>query len=810
MEELPFPDNMDNTKELGFLDKNGNTVELHIGSGGGSWYEDEGILEWWVVGDWKNDKLLQPHQESEVKRFLNEYLKYHGVPEYEIIWRNYGLERRGDEQESHCFITLNPLPADEEKLWKSLWEDNKTKCKHEDLSIKTMEVLNGELLLTLDCDKCGKRTSTSASLNQGWEAEDLNTWAKQELSSHGQNVSFKNWAKKEVKSHGNIDLVDWAKHEKQSHTKKYGAEYENIGTMSVAPARGYKGYMNMMSSARRMVEIGNETGLDQKLGEAYQDESGRWFLPILERKDSESFSLDSKKADSITMEEPVIEEPSFIPDGDGRAIGQQNSSINLSPLHAETFNANAKSGDKVYVITRRCEDYSAYRELDVAVFGSKTEAKKKFNILFKEAKEQEYPDETIADAKSYMRWGDVGWGIESFMASDMIYELNEHIVGSKGGFYFDAETFGAEIGGEVGLEELESPEVKSIMKKHGIKIVNREMIERVAWGRTNDDDIDLITFSGPRKGLEQLADVIFDGDLKDTIKRAESFGADYSFTGKIKKYGFELSDGGKEYVITYGGRRIPSFRLPKDIYFHGVYTIERFVEELNQNQERAVSDVFNFLWNKTNNGHLDDILMNRAEGFDAEEHFDCGCVYEEMADGAMCESCGHTTCIDCSQNINTTDANYKNWRCYEGYGCNKKKAEGDAATYSPSSNPDMVNEIQTSPTNESPQLFNASNTFNTTTALGIGGLVVAALSLPMLYSSAKSRLGKSAEEKRKASGSVRKNHTQIKNSEYSVGQVNPVEAEGQQDIHGAEGITNPRHIPSPTPSGYPSKTLKMW
>jgi hypothetical protein len=80
----------------------------------------------------------------------------------------------------------------------------------------------------------------------------------------------------------------------------------------------------------------------------------------------------------------------------------------------------------------------------------------------------------------------------------------------------------------------------------------------------------------------------------------------------------------------------------------------------------------------------------------------------------------------------------------------------------------------------------------------------------MLYSSAKSRLGKSAEEKRKSNGSVRKNHTQVKNSEYSVGQVNPVEAEGQQDIHGAEGITNPRHSPSPTPSGYPSKNLKMW
>jgi len=300
-------------------------------------------------------------------------------------------------------------------------------------------------------------------------AEDLNTWAQQELSSHGQNVSFKNWAKKEVKSHGKIDLVDWAKHEKQSHTKKYGAE---------------------------------------------------------------SFSLDSKKADSINMEEPMVEEPSFIPDGDGRAIGQQNSSINLSPLHAES------------------------------------------------------EEEFCVDCKTYVSAYDV--------------------VNAKGG------------------------------------------------------DVCLPCFSNR------------DGEI---------------------------------------------------------------IEGVAYTQEEA-----------------------------------------------------------------------------SRYGEPKKgmNAEGDSATYSPSSSPDMVNEIQTSPTNESPQLFNASNTFNVTTALGIGGLVVAALSLPMLYSSAKSRLGKSAEEKRKSSGSVRKNHTQVKNSEYSVGQVNPVEAEGQQDIHGAEGIINPRYSPSPTPSGYPSKNLKMW
>ena len=109
------------------------------------------------------------------------------------------------------------------------------------------------------------------------------------------------------------------------------------------------------------------------------------------------------------------------------------------------FEANAKSGDKVYIITRRCEDYSAYRELDLAVFSSLTEARKKFNFLFKEEKENYYADETIADAKAYMRWGEVGWGIESFMADDMLYELREQTIGNNAmsGFYFDAESFEA-------------------------------------------------------------------------------------------------------------------------------------------------------------------------------------------------------------------------------------------------------------------------------------------------------------------------------------------------------------------------------
>jgi len=42
---------------------------------------------------------------------------------------------------------------------------------------------------------------------------------------------------------------------------------------------------------------------------------------------------------TMNAEESAVQEPDWIPDGDGRAIGQQNFGINLSPLHAETFNA---------------------------------------------------------------------------------------------------------------------------------------------------------------------------------------------------------------------------------------------------------------------------------------------------------------------------------------------------------------------------------------------------------------------------------------------------------------------------------------
>lgn len=129
---------------------------------------------------------------------------------------------------------------------------------------------------------------------------------------------------------------------KRKFREEYASEYENIGTMSVAPARGYTGYMNMMSSARRMVEIGNETGLDQKLGEAYQDESGRWFLPILERKASEEESTEIFKLKSYftylkTQKPDLAREIEFSVKNEGELPSQKIYDAGFNPSIIEEW-----------------------------------------------------------------------------------------------------------------------------------------------------------------------------------------------------------------------------------------------------------------------------------------------------------------------------------------------------------------------------------------------------------------------------------------------------------------------------------------
>ena len=47
-------------------------------------------------------------------------------------------------------------------------------------------------------------------------------------------------------------------------------------------------------------------------------------------------SYDKPKYKTMMAEKPAVQEPDWIPQGDGRAIGQQDFAINLSPLHAES------------------------------------------------------------------------------------------------------------------------------------------------------------------------------------------------------------------------------------------------------------------------------------------------------------------------------------------------------------------------------------------------------------------------------------------------------------------------------------------
>jgi hypothetical protein len=55
---------------------------------------------------------------------------------------------------------------------------------------------------------------------------ELQEWGEQEMKTHGKDISFKDWLDEESETHGDMDLVDWAKDEEESHDERYGAEGE--------------------------------------------------------------------------------------------------------------------------------------------------------------------------------------------------------------------------------------------------------------------------------------------------------------------------------------------------------------------------------------------------------------------------------------------------------------------------------------------------------------------------------------------------------------------------------------------------------
>lgn len=76
--------------------------------------------------------------------------------------------------------------------------------------------------------KEGAKRNLGDNLPFNVEFED---WGKQEMKTHGKDVSFKDWLEEESKSHGDVPLTDWAEHEEESHDERYGAEEDRLSLL---------------------------------------------------------------------------------------------------------------------------------------------------------------------------------------------------------------------------------------------------------------------------------------------------------------------------------------------------------------------------------------------------------------------------------------------------------------------------------------------------------------------------------------------------------------------------------------------------
>jgi len=111
------------------------------------------------------------------------------------------------------------------------------------------------------------------------------------------------------------------------------------------------------------------------------------------------------------MAESLVEEPAWIPAGDGRAIGQQNFGINMSPLHAESFAADGlkafakKIENEKNKLIRKAKRSGLYEN-----FGEKESRKLKDSIAHLDYYEEEEYRKLIL---VFDEWCQNYWGAES-------------------------------------------------------------------------------------------------------------------------------------------------------------------------------------------------------------------------------------------------------------------------------------------------------------------------------------------------------------------------------------------------------------
>lgn len=101
--------------------------------------------------------------------------------------------------------------------------------------------------LTKDKDITPEEAAKRLEISAEQFAVEFDDWAEQEMKTHGYDISFREWADEESGSHGDIELLDWAQHEEESHDARYDAE-------------SYKPPASAVSNAKRGLSLRKEFG----------------------------------------------------------------------------------------------------------------------------------------------------------------------------------------------------------------------------------------------------------------------------------------------------------------------------------------------------------------------------------------------------------------------------------------------------------------------------------------------------------------------------------------------------------------------
>ena len=658
-------------------------------------------------------------------------------------------------------------------------------------------------------------------------------WANQEMQSHGSKISFKDWLSHEVKKHGNATLKEWGHDEMKSHNKRYGAE-----GFAVFGGRGFQIKFDNGYKISIMFGVGNYA--DHHRGEITMEQ---WDKPPL-------------KHESRTAEVAVIK-----PDGDFVRIGANDDVAGwLSPSEVSKLIAATATGDETKIQNALSLDSKSAEGSNMAWnnargFGESEKYLNAFDYLddFPGMSYEMLSDffDNVAKEKGYDSWTDIGetWVI----GIGDLYDEGE----------MNAETFEAERRIGIPMKPIDVRREEIIKSCVEIAQENLKDVLTIRHYQPLEQQTRIISdsdFKSLRVALQVLNDAMEMLNV-ETMKDAETFEAmEENNDGVIvcsscgidvesdRQYGtLTISCGScgntlykddsydKYYMGDFFNAEnddddLSDCQVCGEMFVSGalnqhpttLYTVcyECFENELEEDDEGWV-DVEDFTWDEEDydaetfeaRGNMNIPLQKRGL-----YHYNCPYCKKELTvisgglqgERAVCENDGERC-----NGLEIPREYLQNFDEYLWYHSNHsssgipyKSAETEERNFG------SVGEG-----NNFGQMRAESKNMNTVGAIAVGGAIGMALfgliTGKNLFTQAKDSLKQSAEAKKdchscNTNGSVRKNHTQVLSSEYSVGQINPVEVEGQNDVHGAEGITNPRYTPNVQPDPHRSKSLRMW